>query len=350
MKTTNNTQATALIWTNKKAMDNGICSLSFGAGQDSTTILYELIYNPIFRIEKLKGRSLIVIFCDTGNERREVYSHLWSVKTLCESFGIKFVHLAGKYKSKKTKYSTIEMHKRKGRDTDHIITDFHTEASSSLQAKYETNDSLMMRNNPSCTSNLKILPFYRFMNSLCAELLGKEKVRDYGKKDLVEFAEKTQAIEVMIGFAVGEEKRMEGAQAPQKSKWWESVEKTFPLITELKLDRNACIDFMDSTPHGACGPSMCKMCPNITKQTLVLMWRIKERRSDLIDWVRFEKRKLRTWAPIQAEKEEANNGAFGRKLDLFGELREALEKFSDWSDEELLEHEFRNGHCISASY
>jgi len=350
MKNTTAQNPMQLIWTNAKALEQGILALSFGAGQDSTTILYQLVYNPAFALEKLQGRALIVIFCDTGNERKEVYEHLWMIKDLCAAYGIKFVHLAGNIKSKKTKHSTVDFHQAKGRDTDHIITAFHTSASNSLQAKNESNDSLPVRNNPSCTSNLKILPFYRYMNSLCAELLGKEKVRDHGKRDLVEFCGHTRKLEVMIGFAVGEEKRMEGASKDQPQKWWQSVEKTFPLITDLQLDRNGCIAFMESTPHGACGPSMCKMCPNITKQTLVLMWRLKERRNDLLDWIRAERRKLNTWAPIQAEKGATNIAALGSSKTLVEELRLALEKFEDVSTEDLLEHEFRNGHCISTGY
>lgn len=322
------------------AQQNGLAILSHGMGQDSTTITYKLLTDADFRAKALNGKALVIVFSDTGNERSDVYGHAWKIKDLCQSRGIKFIHLAGT--------STVEMHTEAGRDCSHIELGFHTAAWDSLTVMYNRNHCLAIRNNKSCTDNLKIKPIYRWLNTFCADLLGVEKERSHGKRDLVEFAEKTGSIDMMIGFAVGEESRMKKASKPGKQAWWKAINKTFPLITELGFDRSACIDFMDSTDWGACGPSMCKFCPNITKQTLVLMW--LENRSDFIAWVRHERNKLNKWAPIQEAKGEANGTALGRKGTLVEELRSALEEFKDWSLEDLKEYDFRNGHCISNGY
>tara|TARA_Y100000310_G_scaffold243676_1_gene248217 strand:- start:3266 stop:4267 length:1002 start_codon:yes stop_codon:yes gene_type:complete len=329
-----------LHFSKTNALENGLCILSHGMGQDSTTITYKLFTDADFRARTLDGRSLVIVFSDTGNERSDVYDHAWKIQDLCKAFGVLFVHLAGS--------DTIEMHQLKGRDTSHINGGFHTEAWSSLVAMYMRNHCLAIRNSKSCTDNLKIKPIYRWLNAFCADLLGVEKERSHGKRDLVELAEKTRPIKMMIGFAVGEESRMKKASKPGKQAWWQSVEKTFPLITDLAFNRADCIDFMQSTQWGACGPSMCKFCPNITKQTLVLMW--LENRSYFIAWVRHERNKLNKWGAAQAEKEANNTGALGRNKNLIEELRLALAEFSDWSLEDLKEYDFRNGHCISNGY
>jgi hypothetical protein len=44
-----------------------ITILSFGAGQDSTAILYRIVLDPEFRKAYVKGK-LVVIMSDTGDE------------------------------------------------------------------------------------------------------------------------------------------------------------------------------------------------------------------------------------------------------------------------------------------
>jgi len=317
----------------------GLLVLSFGAGQDSTTIFYRFLLDPAFRSAKLNGRNLVLVFADTGDERAATYDHMWRIKDLCNAYGIKCIHLASAW--------TIEMHKKNGRSVDHITTGFHSESWAALAAQYLRNHNLAIRRNKSCTDNLKIKPIYRWLNSFCAELMG-EKIKDHGKQNIQAYAKQFGKIEMMIGFAKGEESRVKKAAKAGKQKWWQSIEKTFPLVDVLSMDRLECISYMETTPWGACGPSMCKMCPNITKQTLVLMW--LDDRASFIDWARHEKRKLKKWAPIQAAKGEANSYALGGTKDLFGELREALETFKDWSLEDLKEYDFKNGHCISNGY
>jgi len=328
-----------LIWKKENALKNGLCIESVGMGQDSTAIFYKFLTDKDFALKKLDGRSFMMIFADTGNERDDVYAHAWKVKDLCAAYGIKFIHLAHPLVG--------EIHREAGRSTDHLTYGFHSDAWAALAIRYSNTHSLAMRSNKSCTDNLKIKPIYRFLNAFCAELMGEEE-KSHGKKNIVAFAESTTKIEMMIGFAVGEENRMKKAETTGKESWWSAIDKTFPLITDLGMSRMDCIEFMESTPWGACGPSMCKFCPNITKQTLVLMW--LEDRSSFIQWAKHERDKLNKWAPIQEAKGAANSTALGRKGTLIEELRSALEEFKDWSLEDLKEYDFKNGHCISNGY
>lgn len=49
--------------------------LSFGGGQDSTTILYKLVFDADFKARYAPG-DLLVLMADTGNEHPETYSHV----------------------------------------------------------------------------------------------------------------------------------------------------------------------------------------------------------------------------------------------------------------------------------
>lgn len=319
----------------------GLLVLSFGGGQDSTTILYKLILDKPFRDSKLKGRNLVLIMSDTGDERKKTYDHVWSIKNLCKSLGIAFQYIASE--------ETIKMHDEDGRNTDFIRAGFHTDSWASLGAQYKRNHNLAIRRNKSCTDNLKIKPIYRWMDAFCNEIMDNDDRDHKGKPHIREYAKAYGNIEVMIGFTKGEETRVKKAKKfSGGAKWWESIDKTFPLADEIPMDRGDCIDFMETSPYGSCPPSMCKMCPNITKHTLILMWH--DDRAAFIEWCRHERRKIKRWAPIQEEKGKANTFALGGKLNLIGELRAAMKKFSHMTLEEIREYDFSHGHCISNGY
>ncbi|QHT70783.1 hypothetical protein GXP67_31115 [Rhodocytophaga rosea] len=56
-----------------------ITVLSFGGGQDSTCILYKIIYDPAFRARFVRGH-LVVIMSDTGDEHRYTYDYSGHIK------------------------------------------------------------------------------------------------------------------------------------------------------------------------------------------------------------------------------------------------------------------------------
>ena len=322
------------------ARRKGLLLLSFGAGQDSTTLLYKFILDKQFRDGQLKGRNLVTVFADTGNERKATYDHAWMINDLCKQHGIKFVQLASEW--------TKNMHAKNGRDVGHLVSGYHSDSWSSLSVQYERNSNLAIRNNKSCTLNLKINPIYRWLDGFCDELMDSDGTGHYGKKHLVEYSAKYGKVEVIIGFTKGEERRIKKAGKPGKQKWWESIEKTFPLATDLKMDRLDCIKFLKDCPYPDCPPSMCKMCPNITKHTLIIMWHFD--RWAFIEWCRHERAKIKKWGPVQLEKGKPNSHALGGKKNLIEELRAAMKKYEHMTLDEIREYDYSHGHCISNGY
>ena len=72
--------------------DKRVSVLSFGAGQDSTAILYRLILDKEFQAT-VPGR-LIIVMADTGNEYPTTMKHVSFCQWLCERAGIEFVFLS----------------------------------------------------------------------------------------------------------------------------------------------------------------------------------------------------------------------------------------------------------------
>lgn len=313
----------------------GLCVLSFGAGQDSFAILQKLILDLKFRNEILKGRNLVVVFADTGDERDETYDTLWRAKQICQSYGIKFVHLAS--------MQTIYRHIFDGRDCADILDGFHSESWSSLQGQYDRNHNLAMRRNKSCTDNLKIKPIYRWLDFFCSQMLGDPSRMHINKNHIQEYATWYGKIEMLIGFSKGEEGRIKKAKAPGREPWWWAVKKSFPLKA-FRMTRLDCIEFMESTKFGSCGPSMCRMCPNISKQTLLLMW-LTDRKA-FMNWCMNEQRKFKKWNHRGSE----NTGALGGRVVLTEELFKTFDNLKGWSIDQLKEHEHTHGHCINNGY
>jgi tRNA(Ile)-lysidine synthase TilS/MesJ len=68
---------------------SGLTALSFGGGQDSTAILYRLIFDPKFR-EIYAPNHLVVAMADTGNEHPKTYLHVKYCEKLCKRHDIPF--------------------------------------------------------------------------------------------------------------------------------------------------------------------------------------------------------------------------------------------------------------------
>jgi 3'-phosphoadenosine 5'-phosphosulfate sulfotransferase (PAPS reductase)/FAD synthetase len=296
---------------------NGLVVLSFGAGQDSTAILYRLIRDPKWRVYKLRGSRLVVVFSDTGNEHPETYEHLASIKRICHAYGVEFHHL------------TPDL-------------GYHSEAWQSLEHQFKTNGTIAMKRVKSCTDNLKIKPIYRWLDHYCSKLLGDESRSHQGKPHIQAFAKLYGPIIMLIGFTAekNEIKRARKAKRAGAELWWQSIQKEFPLIWS-RWSRSDCINYMESTGWKSCPPSNCMMCPNVSKQELIYLWRFHKK--EFIRWAKHERIKLKKNAT-----KERNVGALGNQRDLITELRAALNKFGHWSDDQLKEYKHSHGHCISS--
>lgn len=206
--------------------------LSFGAGHDSTALLYKYIYDDSFR-EQYAPNDFLVIMSDTGNEFDETYEHVEYVKKKCTEHSIEFVFL------------TNDM-------------GYHTGDWQSLQHFYKAKSAIGSKAYPKiCSQRLKIDPIYRYLEDHVGKRYGVKTGR---KRGLKQFARESGKIRMMIGIAKSEERRMTNA-SENKYQWYrESIQHSYPL-TELGMDRAACIKYISSVGEKVPLPSNCKMCP-----------------------------------------------------------------------------------------
>ena len=285
--------------------------LSFGGGQDSTAMLYRLLYDPVARADLAPGR-LVVVIADTGDEHPETYHHLRTVKPLCETHGIEFVHI------------TPDM-------------GFHSGNWTSLRNFYRTTTTIGSKSYPkTCTDHLKIRPIYRWMEAYVE--------REYGitgnlKRWVGRFAERHGKIRVLIGIAKGEEKRVSG-----KGPVWmvNGIERRYPLI-EWGWDRAECQKQIRRYGKPVPIPSNCMLCPFKNEVELVHLYRTSP--LDFAVWEQLEAAKLEKWA----HKGDKNFGVWGRKT-LKEALTVALEKYGSWTMERLEDYRMSHGHCVASVY
>lgn len=291
--------------------------LSFGAGQDSSYILYMIIGNPLFRERFVKGK-LIVIFSDTGNEHPHTYEHLKYITKLCKDHNIEFVNL------KQSQY--------------------HPNTWKTLDHQYKKNKSIMSMMFPrSCTDNLKIKPIYNFLDHyIGSKYYGYQSdVGPKGKKFIKRFAEENGKIDVIIGIASDETKRV--AKPSNNGPVWfrNSINRVYPLI-ELGIGRKEIHKQLKGTEYPLPFPSNCLKCPFISKIELVWLYRFYP--SVFFDWVEDEKAKVKKY-----EGRGKNLGVKGEKM-LPEVLKEALDEYGDMTNEELTEYKMSHGHCVTSSY
>ncbi len=201
-----------MIATNKKRKK--VVVLSFGAGQDSTALLYLYLYDLAFRKKYVGDALFIVVFSDTGNEHPRTMMHVAKTKQLCEKYNIPFFHIVP------------EM-------------GFHNPNWRTLTHQYERNSTIGMKgkNKKACTFNLKIEPIYRFLSSYLIEKYNLPDTNRWAhtKAGLVNFTEQYGQIDMIIGIGAGEETRIEKAEIKQK--WMRiSINRVFPLV-DLGMDR-----------------------------------------------------------------------------------------------------------------
>ena len=290
----------------------GLTVLSFGAGQDSTAILYLLTYNKDFRVRYAPGK-LIVAFSDTMDEHPQTYAHIEKVKVFCAEQKIPFFHLD----------PSMGMHGWDG-----------------LREQYRKNSTVGSKCfSKSCTDALKITPIYKFLE----RHVGHEHNIPIGnKKGLVQFAKKYGRIHVLIGIARGEEKRM--ADPSKEDKWRrEPITTVYPLI-DISMDRGDCQRYITAVGKEVPLPSNCILCPYLSP--IELLWLYKFMRESYEDWCQIERNKLIRFA----HKGEKNYGVFGKNKTLPIVLEAAQKKYGHLTDDQLWEYKMSHGHCVASRY
>ncbi|MHC3995724.1 phosphoadenosine phosphosulfate reductase domain-containing protein [Thiomicrolovo sp. ZZH C-3] len=294
--------------------------LSHGNGQDSTALLYRYVYDPGFKA-RFAPNDFIVVYCDTGNEFPETYEHNEKITAFCKEHGIEYYVLRP------------EM-------------GYHYDGWHSLQNHFDTYNSIMgtglLR---TCTDKLKIQPFHNFLE----EYISKRYNLPSGRKRAHKlFAQINGPVNVLLGIAHGEEKRMR--TAPFAEAWkQQSIRHVYPLM-EMKMDRLDCQDYIYSVGHDVPVPSNCVMCPFCSHQELIYVYRFQFKQ--FLQWVEFERRKIERDTERGVERPMGVKGKWIRKEDraytLVDALEEALEKFGHLSDDALKEYRFSHGHCVQS--
>lgn len=298
--------------------------LSYGAGQDSQTILLKLLHDPVWREQYVRG-ELLVVMADTTNEHRHTLRTIARTRMYLASLGVPF-------------YLVGEQHR-----TDSW--------KGGLTYQWERGvPSIGSKAYPkTCTDNLKVQPIYKFL----AELF---EHHGYGpaalKKSLYGYKARHGKLRVLIGIAAGEEsRRADPAKAPRL---WQRdcVAIEYPLL-DHGLARSDCQSYLKSmeevtgieTPY----PSNCMFCP--FNQEFDLVWLSRNEPSALAYWIELEARKLQADIDTRLITSDRSLGVWGKAgKPLPVILAGALEKYGHMTDEELNTHKFSHGHCVSSAY
>jgi hypothetical protein len=292
--------------------------LSFGAGQDSTAILYMIIHDPEFKKKYVKGK-LIVVFANTRNEKIETYLHLERIKLLCKKHNIPFVTVGSEY--------------RTGEWIDGLI------------AFYEAGNRVGSKAFPkTCTDKLKIQPIYKWLDEfLFQKGFGKRSSNGQLRKTAIkQFVQENEKIHVLIGIAAKEEKRASSNEESPSAWMRDCINKLYPLI-DLGMDRQACQDYIKQLGYKIPVPSACILCPFMNDIELLHLYRFNRPWFD--KWVELEANKI----AANLDKGEQNLGVWGKKL-LPQKIIEVQEKYGHMTTEELEDYVMSHGHCVMSKY
>lgn len=304
--------------------------LSYGGGQDSTTILFKLVFDAEFRA-RYAPNKLLVLFSDTGNEHPFTYTYIKEIIIpFCKEHGIEFVTI------------TSDM-------------GYHSPVWKSLTYKWsqgnkQTVGSLAFRRK-SCTHQLKLVPQFNFVEKW---LINNYDIPSFTRKQAyVYFAKYFGKIRWLIGIAKGEESRVAKPEAEKLAWKKQSVVVEYPLIN-LEMDRSACQKYIKALGYKLPMPSNCMFCPYGCNH-LEILWLYYSYPDAFMEWVAYEQAKLDAW-----KENEINHGVSGRlhkKGELKGQaitlldvLEEAKTKYPDATLEDLQEHKWSHGHCVASQY
>ncbi|CDS93684.1 conserved hypothetical protein [Sphingobacterium sp. PM2-P1-29] len=315
-------------------MEKNITLLSFGGGQDSTTILYKIILDKDFRDRYVNGR-LLVLMSDTGNEHPHTYAHVKFIAEFCILHGIEFYLI------------------------NHSMG-YHPQNWPTLQHNFSIYDTVMsVAFKKVCTDNLKIKPLYNFLDHYIAKkYFGYSSILPpKGKKYIKLFRKQYGAIRVLIGIAAGEEVRIaKSNNRIQKAmqldlfrkvrtpglKWMEtSITKIYPLA-ERGINRYACQQYIFSVGLPLPFPSNCMMCPFASK--IEILWLYRNYPAVFAEWVCFERAKLEKFNGTK------NNLGVKGKLTLEEVLAQAIVQHGHMTNDELDEYKMSHGHCVKSVY
>jgi hypothetical protein len=284
-----------------------------------------MIHNEKFRRQYAPNDKFIVVMADTGGEHSYTYAHAAICEKLCKSHNIPFKMIRSK-------------------------DGFHTKAWPNIYApqirkqgeKYKP--TMVQLGTKSCTDKLKIGPIYKFLDEWINDEYGYNfpvrTTRGCGKRALRKYAEEYGDIEVLIGFAKGEEKRSEKSlklEATQKkgTEWTKHLSRKFPLL-DHGMTRSDCQAYLKEMGFGHVMPSNCVLCPYMSEPELLWLYRTKP---DMFDvWVSIEEEKLKRYAGAPK-----NYGVYCNKKTLVDKINIAIEKYDHMTDDELWEHKKNHG-------
>lgn len=302
-------------------MEN-ITILAFGAGQDSTAILYKIVLDNAFCKRYVKGR-LLVIMSDTGNEHPHTYEHVDLIREFCLLHNIEFHFI------------------------QHSMG-YHPRSWPTLQFQFRKNGSIMsVAFKKVCTDNLKIKPLYNFLDHYIADrYFGYgENHPPKGKRFIKRYCKEYGKIDVILGIAAGEEGRIaKSAKRLLKRRSWmeHCISKLYPLV-ELGMDRNACQQYIHAVGLPLPFPSNCMMCPFAGK--VEILWLYRKYPAVFAEWVSYEKAKLKKFA----HSANKNLGVKGR-FTLEEVLKQAIEQYGYMTESELDDYKMSHGHCVKSTY
>jgi 3'-phosphoadenosine 5'-phosphosulfate sulfotransferase (PAPS reductase)/FAD synthetase len=287
--------------------------LSYGMGQDSTAILFRLLNDTSARHRYAPAR-LIVVASDTGNEHDHTYEYVEKARSACEVAGVPFFFLSAG-------------------------GEFHSDAWASLTAQWERNDTVGFKAGfKSCTDNLKIAPFYRFLARYVCETF---RIYKHGSAAIEIFAQYYGRARVLIGFASDEQDRQ--AKDESRPVWHRSaIEMAYPLI-DWGWTRKDCVDYLGRLGAPVPYPSNCKFCPYSTELDVLWLWQNEP--AEFERWQEYERRKLVKFK----SRPGTNKTVFGTKT-LAEVLAIAREKYAQLTAEEVTRLKFERGHCVRSKY
>ena len=263
--------------------------------------------------------KLLVIMSDTGDEHPRTKIHVKEIREVCEHADVEFYLIT--------------------RDMG-----FHSKSWQSLTAQFRRSNSIgsvaMLQ---ACTDQLKIRPIHKF--------LGRWLVNRYGCKQgrnlnitFDDFCSRYGKIRMLLGFAGGEERRI-----AKPSKWdakWKGrcIQKEFPLI-DHQIDRQGAQKIIRDYGYNVPPPSNCMRCFYMSQQELI--WLYRNHRQEYDEWVELEQNKIEH-SRLRGIPDEKNNGVFG-KITIPEKLVQALEKYGDWTDEQLEDYKMNHG-CVASKF
>ena len=157
--------------------------LSYGGGQDSDTLLKKYIYDKKFRAQYAPD-DFLVLMSDTGDEHASTYKHVLKTEQLCRKHGIKF----------------------------HLITEDEGYHGSwgNLRSFYLRTKTIGSKAFPkTCTDKLKLVPFYNWLEDYIKKnYYFGPNLSNASKRVYHEFTSNWGQIDILLGIAKGEEKRL----------------------------------------------------------------------------------------------------------------------------------------------